>query len=110
MKVKETDLEVLAKYTRAKTLKELESLFEVAQARLAADTAALELEKARLIREKEQLENCVIKAENSGMVIYPSAAAWKEQPDIEEGATVREDQVLFSHPGPEKNASKGWHS
>ena len=32
------------------------------------------------------------------MVIYPSAAEWKEQPDIEQGANVREDQVLLMIP------------
>lgn len=32
------------------------------------------------------------------MVIHPSAAAWKETPDIEEGATVRQDQVLLIIP------------
>ncbi|MEO1973113.1 MAG: hypothetical protein ABGX07_16250, partial [Pirellulaceae bacterium] len=32
------------------------------------------------------------------MVIYPSAAAWKNSPDITEGATVRKDQVLLLMP------------
>ena len=32
------------------------------------------------------------------MVIYPSAAEWKETPDVEEGATVRQDQVLLLIP------------
>ena len=32
------------------------------------------------------------------MVILPSAAEWKETPDIEEGAVVREDQVLLMMP------------
>lgn len=76
----------------------MESLLDVTQARFASDTAALELEKARLIREERQLENCVVVAEVGGMVIYPTAAEWKEQPDIEEGATVREDQVLLIIP------------
>ena len=32
------------------------------------------------------------------MVIYPSAAEWKSAPDIEEGANVRQDQVLLLIP------------
>jgi len=44
------------------------------------------------------LENCTICAENGGMVIYPSSAEWRETPDITEGATVREDQVLLMIP------------
>jgi multidrug efflux pump subunit AcrA (membrane-fusion protein) len=39
-----------------------------------------------------------VKAERSGLVIYPSAAAWKNTPDIAEGATVRKDQVLLLMP------------
>ena len=41
---------------------------------------------------------CVIKAEKSGMVIHPSAAQWKNAPEIEEGATVHKDQVLLLMP------------
>ncbi len=98
VKVKQTDLEVLDKFTKAKTLQEKESLLDVTEARLASDTATLELEKVRLTRKEQQLENCVIRADVAGMVIYPSAAEWKEQPDIEEGASVREDQVLLIIP------------
>ena len=32
------------------------------------------------------------------MVIFPSAAEWKETPDIEEGARVREQQTLLMIP------------
>ncbi len=98
VQVKQTDLEVLEKFTRAKTVQERKSLLEIAKAQLASTTASLELEEARLRRAEEQLKNCVIKADVAGMVIYPSAAEWKEQPDIEEGAAVREDQVLLMIP------------
>ena len=91
-------LDVLDNYTKEKTLIELKSLLKAAEARFASDTEALKLEEAQLKRVRDQLENCVIRAETEGMVIYPSAAEWKEQPDIEEGATVREDQVLLIIP------------
>jgi hypothetical protein len=58
----------------------------------------LTLEKDRLDRDKEQLENCIIRSEGEGMVIFPSAAEWKETPDIEEGARVREQQTLLMIP------------
>lgn len=96
--LKKTEIEVLEKFTKAKMLKELRSTLEAKEAKLASDKAAMDLAEARLIREKEQLENCIIKAESSGMVIYPSAAEWKSTPDIEEGATVREDQILLLIP------------
>lgn len=98
LRVKKTDLEALETFTKAKELETLNGLLKIAEASLAANEAALDLERGRLERARNQLVNCVIKAEKSGMVIYPLAAAWKEQPDIEEGAQVREDQVLLMMP------------
>jgi multidrug efflux pump subunit AcrA (membrane-fusion protein) len=66
--------------------------------KLESDKAGLSMDQGRLDRAKEELENCVIKAERSGLVIYPSAAAWKETPDIAEGVNVRKDQVLLLMP------------
>ncbi|MGI9470888.1 MAG: efflux RND transporter periplasmic adaptor subunit, partial [Rubripirellula sp.] len=91
-------LETLDRYKKKKTLQQLQSALDAAEARLAAEQASLRLEKDRLDRDKEQLANCVIKAPAAGMVIFPSAAEWKETPDIEEGARVREQQTLLMIP------------
>jgi hypothetical protein len=56
------------------------------------------MELRRKNRAEEELAACVIRAEKGGLVIYPSAAAWKQTPDITEGATVRKDQVLLLIP------------
>ncbi len=98
LELKKKRLEALEKYTKQKMLQELRSALSAAEARLAADESALALEKQRLEREKEQLENCTICSTGAGLVIFPSAAAWKETPDIEEGATVREQQTLLMIP------------
>lgn len=98
LELMKTQVDALEKFTKPKMLKELRSTLTAAEAKLASDKAALDLEKARLDRAEQQLKNCIIKAETAGMVIYPSAAEWKEQPDIEEGANVREDQVLLIMP------------
>ncbi len=98
LELKETRLDALEKYTKEKMVQELRSALDAAQARLNADVSALELEKQRLEREKEQLVNCTIRSPGGGLVIFPSAAAWKETPDIEEGATVREQQTLLMIP------------
>jgi biotin carboxyl carrier protein len=98
LELKKTRLEALDKYTKTKMLQELNSTLDAARARLAADESALALEEQRLEREKEQLENCTIRSTGEGLVIFPSAAAWKETPDIEEGATVREQQTLLMIP------------
>ncbi|MEM8668375.1 MAG: efflux RND transporter periplasmic adaptor subunit [Planctomycetota bacterium] len=98
LELKKKQLETLEKYKKKKMLQQLNSALDAAQANLAAQDAALKLEADRLKRDKEQLENCVIRAKTAGMVIFPSAAEWKETPDIEEGAVVREQQTLLMIP------------
>lgn len=98
LQLKQTRLDSLEKYNKEKMLQELKSKLRAAQAKLASFEASLELEKTRLDREKQQLENCVIKADTAGMVIFPSMAAWKDTPDITEGAVVREQQTLLMIP------------
>jgi multidrug efflux pump subunit AcrA (membrane-fusion protein) len=46
----------------------------------------------------KEIERCVIRAERSGLVIYPTTEEWKNAPDIAEGATVHNDQVLLLMP------------
>lgn len=98
LQVKMTRLETLDKYKKEKELQTLRSDLRAAQAQLASFEASLQLEKTRLDREKEQLVNCTITADVAGMVIFPSMAEWKETPDIEEGAVVREQQTLLMIP------------
>lgn len=98
LELKKKQLETLDLYKRKKTLQGLQRAIEAAKARLAAEDASLKLERDRLNRDKEQLVNCVIRAKSEGMVIFPSAAEWKETPDIEEGAVVREQQTLLMIP------------
>ncbi len=88
----------LDNYKKKKSVQEFKSALEAAKARLAAEEVSLRLEKDRLDREREQLVNCVIKSPAAGMVIFPSAAEWKDTPDIEEGAVVREQQTLLMIP------------
>lgn len=102
LQLKRTRLTALNKYKYEKELQTLTSALQAAEARLASFEASLQLEEARLEREKEQLENCVIRADAAGMVIFPSMAEWKETPDIEEGAVVREQQTLLMIPDVEK--------
>ena len=98
LELKRTKLESLEKYNKVKSVQELESKLRAAQAKLASYEASLTLEQARLEREKKQLENCVIRSDTEGMVIFPSMAAWKDTPDITEGAVVREQQTLLMIP------------
>jgi multidrug efflux pump subunit AcrA (membrane-fusion protein) len=56
------------------------------------------MDEGRRDRVIEELKYCVIRAKRGGLVIRPSAEAWKGQPDIAVGATVRKDQVLLLMP------------
>jgi HlyD family secretion protein len=98
LELRKKQLETLELYKKKKMLQQLTSSLDAARANLAAQDAALKLEADRLKRDKEQLENCIIRAKTGGMVIFPSAAEWKETPDIEEGAVVREQQTLLMIP------------
>ena len=96
--VAETEIEVLEKYTKEMQMETLNGNLIASKSKLQADEAGFAMDEARLVRAKDELENCVIKADRSGLVIYPSAAAWKQTPDITEGATIRKDQVLLLMP------------
>ena len=98
LKVKETEIKVLQEFTRKMQLETLRGNKTASESKLAADQAGLAMEIKRRDRAAQELQDCVIRAEKSGLVIYPSAASWKSTPDITEGATVRKDQVLLLMP------------
>ena len=98
LKVCQTAIEVLNNYTKKMREATLLGNLKASKAKLQADLAGLAMDEGRRDRAIEELDYCVIRAERDGLVILPSAEAWKEQPDIAEGATVRKDQVLLLMP------------
>ncbi|MBM79425.1 MAG: hypothetical protein CMJ78_02370 [Planctomycetaceae bacterium] len=98
LKVKETEIKVLKEFTREMQMKTLQGNLTANQSKQSADEAGLAMEIKRRDRAKQELDDCVIRAEKGGLVIYPSAASWKRTPDITEGANVRKDQVLLLMP------------
>jgi multidrug efflux pump subunit AcrA (membrane-fusion protein) len=96
--VKKTEIEVLKNFTKAMELETLKGNLNAAKARFAADEERAQMDAARRDLALEEFQHCVMKAERSGLVIYPSAAAWKNVPEIEEGSTVHMDQVLLLMP------------
>lgn len=96
--VKATQLDVLERYTKAMELETIRGNYKASHAKLKADISGLAMDEGRRDRAIAELEHCVVKAERGGMVIYPSAAAWKDTPDVTEGANVRKDQVLLLMP------------
>lgn len=92
---------VLTEFTRKKMTRELESARDAAQAAAGAERAAFDLEQGRLKRLEGQLEKCVIYAPQDGMVVYANDSSRRRSNDtnvIEEGAAVRDQQVLIRLP------------
>ena len=98
LKVRQTKIDVLERFTKAMEQESREGNLRAARSKREADRAELAMTTKRRSRALEELEACVVTAERDGLVIYPSAAKWKDTPDITEGATVRKDQVLLLMP------------
>ncbi len=98
LEVVKTEIDVLNKYTKEMRLETLNGNLKANKSKLQADEAGFTMDEGRLQRAHDELKDCVIKAERPGLVIYPSAAAWKETPDIAEGVNVRKDQTLLLMP------------
>ena len=96
--VQENAMKVLKEYSFEMQDKTLQGNWKASKTKLESDKEALKEEEKRRDRLQQELDDCVIKAPRDGLVIYPSAAAWKRTPDIEKGASVRMDQVLLLMP------------
>jgi len=97
----QTKKNVLEKYTKDKTVKELKSEVEKARSDELAKQSTWELEKSKEEKLKRQITNCRIIAPGDGLVVYandPNRFGGQQTPQIEEGATVRERQKIFSLP------------
>lgn len=73
------------------------------QADLRAKQSTQRVEEARLRAFQEQLAACTIRAPQAGMVVYQTSVGGNQnQGPIEEGATVRQNQVLIQLPDTER--------
>jgi HlyD family secretion protein len=116
LKQANTDLTVLSKYTHEKeetgnesaltqakqklirTQRENAAQLNQRAADLEAKEQALALQKRRLDKYKEQLDACTIIAPTDGLVVYASSVDRYSQNPMQEGATVRERQLLLRLP------------
>jgi HlyD family secretion protein len=98
VKLTQTQIDVLKEFTRREELVRLEGELNASRATHEADVERAVADQNRLERAREELEYCTIKANRSGMVIYPTGEEWKNTPEVEEGATVHKDQVLLLMP------------
>ena len=98
-----TAIEVLEKYTKVKTMEDLQSKVETAKAKMESEKAAFALEEARLKKLEVQMDSCVIYAPGDGMVVFANEQSQgrfgsQSQSMIEEGAQVRERQTILRLP------------
>lgn len=97
-----TAKDVLTKYTKVKTVQDLESKRDSSQAQMRSEGASFDLEESRLKRLEGQLQHCKITAPADGMVVYANEQRGRfggsSQPQIEEGAMVRERQTILRLP------------
>lgn len=97
-----TAKDVLERFTKAKTLEGLESTRDSAEAMMKSATAAYDLEKAKLERLERQMSKCVIRAPQSGMVVYANDSGGsrfgQSGPKIDLGASVNEFQAILRLP------------
>jgi RND family efflux transporter MFP subunit len=94
-------MEVLQKYTRDKTLKELQGEVEKARSDMLAKKATYTLEKDKEKKLRDMIKRCTLRAPRDGLIVYANETnsfRGNNQPLIEEGATVRERQKIFSLP------------
>jgi multidrug resistance efflux pump len=96
--VKKTEIDVLKNFTRAMELETLNGNLSASKAKHEADKERAQMDAAQVDMALANLEYCVVKAERSGLVIYPTAEPWKYVPEIEEGATVYMGQTLLLMP------------
>ena len=97
-KLTRTQIDVLINFTTKEELVRLQGELSAAEATHKANVETALADKKRLERAQEELAFCTIRAERAGLVIYPTGEEWKDTPEIEEGATVRQDQTLLLMP------------
>ncbi|HVX10771.1 MAG TPA: HlyD family efflux transporter periplasmic adaptor subunit [Pirellulales bacterium] len=92
---------VAQKFTRLKTLEDLTSKRDSAQALMESDLAALKNESNKLQRLEDQLKECTIVAPQAGMVVYANDNAnrmFQQGPKVDLGAQVNQFQAILRLP------------
>lgn len=94
----ETDIRVLKNFTQKEEIERLQGNWRAAVAEYKAAAERAKMDGIRRDLAVDELEFCVVKADKAGMVIHPPTDAWKNTPDVEEGATVHKEQTLLLMP------------
>jgi multidrug efflux pump subunit AcrA (membrane-fusion protein) len=98
LNLKRTQLEVLKRFTVAEELGTLKGDLVATKATHEANVERAMADASRRDRALAEIEHCVVRAERSGLVIHPSAARWRNAPEIAEGLNVYKNQVMLLMP------------
>ncbi len=96
LQVAETRLAGLQKYTAPRRKTELTIDIQRKRADELARQATVELEKDKAVKIERQIKHCTLVAPSDGVIVYANDPSRRGGPLIEEGATVRERQKIFS--------------
>lgn len=89
-----------------RTEKEAQSKLAQAEAKLRSAEARFEIESQQVKETKDQISKCKIAAERPGLVVYGGDEGWYREERIQEGATVRERQMIITIPDMTKMSVK----
>ncbi|MCR9292278.1 MAG: efflux RND transporter periplasmic adaptor subunit [bacterium] len=100
----EARLKVLDELTKEKNKVQFTSDIEAARAKLKSDESVLAEEQTKLSDIEDQIKKCVIFSPAEGVVVYNNKFSSRGGAEfvLEEGASVRERQVLIKLPDPSK--------
>ncbi len=99
-----TRKEVLEKYTKEKNVKQLDADIKTTEAKLKSEEHSYGLDKEKLADLEAQVEKCTVVAPDYGQVVYANVTDRRGGSEIiiEEGGSVRERQVIFRLPDPNR--------
>jgi multidrug efflux pump subunit AcrA (membrane-fusion protein) len=95
---------VLEDYTRKKMLKQLEADIKTTKAKLESEEHSHTLDEEKLADVTAQVEKCTVVAPDYGQVVYANVTDRRggSETIIEEGGSIRERQVIFRLPDPNR--------
>ncbi|MHC4367209.1 MAG: efflux RND transporter periplasmic adaptor subunit [Planctomycetota bacterium] len=98
VEVKKTEIDALKEFTRKMQLETLSGNLNSSKARHEGDKERVKLLAAQVDLALADIAHCTVKAERSGIVIYPTGKPWERVPEIEQGATVYMGQTMLLMP------------
>ena len=104
LELAEQKLQVLEEITFKKEKVQLESDIKAAKVELSSQIDSYAVEQEKLTEIKTMIENCTVRVPPgvSGQVVYARQSSRRDEWVLEEGATVRQNQVLIRLPNPQK--------